>query len=78
MLLQVLRALEGLPAEVALVRLEGDVDADVRGDVITLDCRGAAVAPLTGQVQIVGAFATDVTLADVVLPDNQLRLSCSV
>lgn len=67
MLLQILRAFEGLAAEVALVRLQGHMDADVRGDVITLDGGGAASTPLTGEVEVVGALATDMALADVVL-----------
>lgn len=67
MLLQILGSLEGLATEVTLVRLERDVDADVRGDVVTLDGGGAAVAPLAGQVQVVCAFAADMALADVIL-----------
>lgn len=41
-LLQVLRTLEGLAAELTLVRLKGHVDTDVRGDVVSLDRGGAA------------------------------------
>ena len=66
-LLQILGALESLAAEVALVRLQGNVNTDVRGDVITLDGGGAAVAPLAGQVQVVCTLATDMALTDVVL-----------
>lgn len=69
MLLQILRALESLAAEVALVRLQGDVDTNVRRDVVTLYSRSTAVTPLAGQVQVVGALATDMALADVVLID---------
>lgn len=50
MLLQILRTLEGLAAEVALVWLQWDVNTDVRGDVITLDSGGSALVPSTGQV----------------------------
>lgn len=46
MLFEILRALESLAAKVALVRLERHMDADVRGDVVALDGRGAACAPL--------------------------------
>lgn len=67
MLLEILRALECFATEVALVRLQGHMNANVRGDVITLDGGGATCAPLTGQVEVVGALATDVALADVVL-----------
>ena len=66
-LLQVLRSLECLATEVALVRLERDMDADMRCDVITLDGGRAACAPLASQVEVVGAFATDMSLANVVL-----------
>jgi hypothetical protein len=65
--LQILRALERLAAEVAFVRLQRHVNTDVRSDVVSLDRRGAAVAPLAGQVQVVGALATNVTLTDVIL-----------
>jgi hypothetical protein len=67
MLLQILRPLEGLAAEVAFVRLQRDVHADVRGDVVTFHRRRAAIAPLAGQVEVVGTLATNVTLADMVL-----------
>lgn len=49
-LLEILRTLEGLATEIALVRLQRDVDANVRGDVIALYSCRTAVAPLTGQV----------------------------
>lgn len=45
-LLQVLRTLEGLAAEIALVRLERDVHTNVRSDVVALDGGGTAGAPL--------------------------------
>jgi hypothetical protein len=67
MLLQVLRALEGLATEVAFVRLEWHVYSNVRGNVISLDCCRTAVAPLTGQIQIVGTFAANMALTDMVL-----------
>ena len=67
MLLQILRALEGLATEVALVRLEWDVDADVGGNVVALDGGRSACAPLAGQVEVVGALATDMAFANVVL-----------
>lgn len=67
MLLQVLRTLEGLSAEVTLVRFERDMDADMRGDVIALDGGGAAACPLARQVEVVGALPTNMTLTDVIL-----------
>lgn len=66
-LLQVLRALEGLATEITLVRLERHMHADMGGDMVALDGGGVASAPLASQVQVVGALATDMTLADVVL-----------
>lgn len=66
-LLEILRSLESLATEIALVGLEWDMDADVRRDVVTLDCRGAAGTPLAGQVEVVCAFATDMAFADVVV-----------
>lgn len=65
--LQILRALEGLATEVTLVWLQGDMHTDMRGDMVALDGGSVAVAPLAGQVQVVGAFATDMALADVFL-----------
>lgn len=67
MFLEVLWALERLSTKFALVRLEWDVDSNVRGDVVSLDRRGAAATPLTGQVEVVGRFAADVALADMFL-----------
>lgn len=66
-LLQILGSLESLAAEVALMRLQWDMDADVRSDVISLDSGGTAVAPLAGQVQVVGALTTNMALANVIL-----------
>ena len=67
MLLQVLRTFESLPAEFASVRLKRDVDTDVRGDVVALDDSNVAVGPTACQVEIVGALATDMSLADMFL-----------
>lgn len=67
MLLQILGTLEALATEVTLVRLERNMDANVRGDVVTLDGCCAAIVPATGQVQIISALATDMALADVVI-----------
>jgi hypothetical protein len=67
MLLEILWALERFATEIALVRLQGHVNSNVRGDVITLDSGGATCAPLTSQIEVVGALATDVALAYVIL-----------
>lgn len=64
-LLQVLRTLEGLSAEITLVWLERDVDSNVGGDVVALDGSGTARVPATSEVQVVGALSSDVLLADM-------------
>ena len=66
-LLEILGALERLSAEVALVWLQGNMDTDVRGDVVALDRRGTARVPLASQVEVVGALPANVPLTDVVL-----------
>ena len=48
MLFQVLGALERLSAEVALMRLQGDMDPDMGRNVVALDRRGPTASPLTG------------------------------
>lgn len=67
MFLEILWALEGLAAKVAFVRFEWDVDANVRSDVVALNGGGSARTPLTGEVEVVCAFATDMAFADVIL-----------
>ena len=67
MFLEILRALEGLSAELALVRLERDVDADVGGDVIAFDGSGSALTPCAGQVEVVGRLAADMALTNMLL-----------
>jgi len=75
MLLEILWTLEGLAAKVALVWLERNMYAHVRGDVVALHGGGSACAPLAGEVQVVCRLATDVALADVVLyePSAMIR-----
>lgn len=50
MFLQILRTLERLSAEITLVGLQWDVDADMGGNVVALDSGGAAGVPSTSQV----------------------------
>ena len=71
MLLEILRPLEGLAAKLTLVRLEGHMDSDVRCDVVALDRGGAARIPLASEAQIVGALASNMALADMVLMFSQ-------
>lgn len=67
MLLEILGAFERLSAEVALMRLERNVNSNVRGDVITLDGGSATRVPLACEVQVVGALPSDVLLAQMIL-----------
>jgi hypothetical protein len=66
-LLEILGALERLATEVALMRLQRHVNADVRSNVITLDGGSAAVTPLARQIQVVGALAPNMAFAYVIL-----------
>lgn len=66
-LLEILRALEGLSAEVALVWLQGNVNTNVRGDVVALHRCCTARVPLACQIEVVGALPANVPLTDVVL-----------
>lgn len=65
--LQILRPFESLAAEVTFVRLQGDVDSDVRGDMVALHGGGSARVPSTGEVEVVGALSANMLLADVLL-----------
>lgn len=67
MLLQVLWSLKGFAAKVTFVRLQRNVHANVRSDVIALDGCGSAVPPLASEVQVVGALPTNVPLANMIL-----------
>ena len=75
MLLQVLRTLESLPTEIAFVGFEWYMHSDVGGYVVTLDSRSTTIAPLASQVQVIGALAPDMSLADVVLRKESARLT---
>lgn len=76
-LLEILWPLERLAAEIALVRLQGHMNTDVRRDVVTLDSSRAALVPLARQVEVVGALAANMTLADVVLLLSAKVLACN-
>ena len=67
MLLQVLRALEGLAAKVTLVWLEGHMDPDMRGDMVSLDGGRTTTTPLAGQIEVVGALTANMALTDMFL-----------
>ena len=73
-LLQILGPLEGLATKIAPVRLQRDMNADVRRDVVAFHDSNAAGTPSTSQVEIVGTFATDVTFANMLLlSQDQLK-----
>lgn len=69
MLLQVLGTLERLATELTLVRLERNVNTDVRGDVVSLDCSSSARVPLASQVEVVCALTANMALTDVLLQE---------
>jgi hypothetical protein len=77
-LLEILRTLERFATEIALVRLERDVDANVRSDVIALDRGRVAVTPAAGEVQVVRRLATDVLFADVFLEGQLASWSMAI
>ena len=76
--LEILRTLEGLATELALVWLQGNMDTDVGGDVVTLDGGGAALAPGAGQVEVVGGLAADMALADMLLELVRIVRACQM
>jgi hypothetical protein len=65
--LQILGTFKRLATKVTFVRLQGDVNSDVGGDVVALDGGGPARIPTTGQVEVVGAFSSNMLLANVFL-----------
>ena len=72
MFFEVLRAFKGLAAEVATMRLQGDMDANVRCDMVTLYHRNVAVGPSTLQIEVIRALATDMDFAHMVLEADEL------
>ena len=66
-LLKILGTLESLATEIAFVRLQGHVNSNVRGNVVTLYSCGAAVAPLASEIQVVRALTSNMAFADVIL-----------
>jgi hypothetical protein len=66
-LLQILRALECLSTEITFVRFKRDVNSNVGSDMIALDCGSSALVPSTGQIEVIGTFAADMFLADMIL-----------
>ena len=67
MFLQILRTFECLATEVATMWLQRNVNANVGSDVISFDDVDAALTPHALQVEVVGALATDVSFANMIL-----------
>lgn len=67
MFLEILRTLEGFATKFAFVWFQGNMDSNVRGDVVAFDGGSAAATPLTRQVEVVGALAAHVSVTDVFL-----------
>lgn len=71
MLLQILGALKRLATKITSVRFQGYMDPNVGRNVVPLDHRNVTVRPPTLEVQIIGALAPNMALANVVLQDHQ-------
>lgn len=69
-LLEILGALKGLSTEVAFVRLQWDVDANVGSDVVTLDSGCPARAPSARKVEIICTLSSNVLLTNMFLSAN--------
>ena len=67
MLLEILRTLEGLPAKMTSMRLQRNVNTNVRSDMVTFYRDRAASAPCADESEVVGRLATDVMFADMIL-----------
>lgn len=73
--LQILRPLECFATEVTLVRLQRNVNSNMRGDVVALYGCGTAIGPSTSQVEVVCALAANVALTNMLLlPIRQKNL----
>jgi len=70
MFLEVLGPLEGFATEFASMRLQGNVDTDMRSDMVAFHNGDTATTPRTGEVQIIGTLASDMAFADMVLFDD--------
>ena len=77
MFLQVLRSFESFAAKVTFVRLERNVNANMRSDVVTFHGRRSAVTPLTRQVEIVCALATNMPVTNMIL-NVKSDISCKI
>lgn len=67
MLFQILWTLERFATQVTLMRLQGYVNTDVRGDMVAFDRGRSTRAPLASEVEVVSTLAAYMALADVFL-----------
>lgn len=65
--LEVLRAFEGLFADLANMRFQRGVNSEMASDVIALCTRRVAVFPLASETKVVGALSADVLVAEMVV-----------
>ena len=73
MFLQVLRPFEGLAAEIASMRLQGYVDANVRGYVVAFHDGHAAATPVASEVEVVSTLTSNVGFANMFLQDVSVQ-----
>lgn len=66
-LLQILWPFERLSTKLTSMRFQGHMDTDVGCDVIPLDNLDLTIAPSADEVEVVGALATDMGFANVIL-----------
>lgn len=74
MLLEVLGPLEGLPTELASMRLQRHVNTDVRGDVITFYNGNSTVTPSACQIEVIGTLTANMAFADMVLESWSIQV----
>jgi hypothetical protein len=67
MLFEILRSLERFLANLADVGLERGVYSEMASDVVSLSTAGATVLPFAGETEIVGALASNMVVAKVVV-----------
>ena len=65
--LEILRTFECFATELAAVRFEWNMYANVRGDVVALHGRSMTITPCTSQAEVVSTLSADMDFADVVL-----------
>ena len=74
MFLEILGTLEGFATEFAFVWFQRNMNSNVRGDVVTFDGGGTAATPLARKVEVVGALAAYVALADMFLSTQLISM----